>query len=115
MPTFRLVYEEDRHGVPKWIEFEAPNASGALKFAKGEAQGRWAQLFEEGRFLCRLERIDPDGANIWMVGPLPPEGLGELAGLMNSSVTSERRPLEGLIEATRSSPGPRATPTCALA
>lgn len=65
--TYRLVYDDDRHGAAKWIEFEARDAGGALSIAKGEARGRWAQLFEGGRYLCRLENADPDGANIWLV------------------------------------------------
>lgn len=67
MRTYRLVYEDDRHGATKWLEFEARDAGGALSIAKGEARGRWAQLFEDGRYLCRLENADPDGANIWLV------------------------------------------------
>jgi hypothetical protein len=67
MRSYRLVYEDDRHGAAKWIEFEARDAGGALSIAKGEARGRWAQLFENGRYLCRLENADPDGANIWLV------------------------------------------------
>lgn len=67
MQTYRLIYENDRHGAAKRIEFEASNATGALKIAGKEAQGRWAQLFEGDRFVCRIERIDPDGANIWIV------------------------------------------------
>jgi len=69
MTTYKLIYEDDRHGVAKRIEFEAANATGALKIAGREAQGRWAQLFEGERFVCRIERIDPDGANIWIVAP----------------------------------------------
>lgn len=77
MRTYRLVYEDDRHGVAKWIEFEARNAAGALSIAQGEARGRWAQLFEDGRFLCRLENADPHGANIWLVAnSAPSEELG---------------------------------------
>ena len=30
MHTYKLVYEDDRHGVAKRIEFEARNATGAL-------------------------------------------------------------------------------------
>lgn len=54
MQTYRLVYDDDRFGAAKWVEFEARNVNGALKVAAGEARTRWAQLLEEGRFLCRL-------------------------------------------------------------
>ena len=67
MHTYRLKYDSDRYGVEKAIEFEAANAAGALKFARSEARGRWGELYEDGRPICRLERVDPQDANIWIV------------------------------------------------
>lgn len=98
MHTYKLVYEDDRHGVAKRIEFEARNATGALSIAGKEARGRWAQLFEGDRFICRLERIDPDGANIWIVANRaePPRETVEVANLDAEDAASADDPAEGV-------------------
>ncbi|MEO1969615.1 MAG: hypothetical protein ABGW87_13015 [Sphingomonadaceae bacterium] len=69
MPTFRLEYKDDMHGVAKYLDFEALDAGAALKIAKQEAKGRWGRLSQDGQFLCDLEHLDSGDANLWVVSP----------------------------------------------
>ena len=70
----------------------------ALAQAGKEARGRWAQLFEGDRFICRLERIDPDGANIWIVAnrAQPPRETVDVASLDAEDTASADDPAEGV-------------------
>jgi hypothetical protein len=65
--TYTLRYDDDEHGIGKRVEFEAANAAYALEIARGEADGRWALLLEDGRPLCRLEKATPGDATFWIV------------------------------------------------
>jgi hypothetical protein len=64
--VYRLKFGDDGYGVAKEIEFEAYDAHKALVIAHGEAQGRTAELWREGRKLCTIQRT---GAGSWRIGP----------------------------------------------
>ncbi len=72
--TYRLAFVEDRFGAQKYLDFEAAHAGTALEIAAKEARGRIADLYEDGRYLCSLERSDPAGGGLWVVS------FGSLAG-----------------------------------
>ena len=63
---YRLKFGDDGYGVAKEIEFEAYDAYKALTIAHGEAQGRTAELWRDGRKLCTIQRT---GAGAWRIGP----------------------------------------------
>lgn len=65
MPHYMLSYAEDRFGSKADFEFDAPTASAALTVAHRQRAGRWADLFEDGRHLCTLERQGVGLGDIW--------------------------------------------------
>jgi hypothetical protein len=65
--TYRLKFFDDAHGVAKYVEFEAEDASRALVIAQREARHRAAQLSRDGRTLCTIRRLEGDA---WEISPV---------------------------------------------
>lgn len=69
MPTYSLRFPKQGAQVEKMIEFEAINSAEALSLADQEAEGRCAELFENGSFMCKLVKIGH--SNLWLVDRAP--------------------------------------------
>jgi hypothetical protein len=65
MRTFVMQFEDDGMGEPKRIEFRGKDPSQALAIAQRENTGRMIALFEGGKKLGTLRRIN---AELWQVG-----------------------------------------------
>lgn len=63
--TYRLKFSDDGRGVPKDVEFEAPDAAMALLIAQREASNRSAELWCDGRRLCTIRRSN---LGVWEIG-----------------------------------------------
>ena len=71
MPTYTLCYEDDGKGVASHMQFEATDASGALRVAQSKKPGRRAILWDGERPLCRIQRqAIGDDIDIWVVAPV---------------------------------------------
>lgn len=69
MPTYSLRFSVQGSSAEKIVQFEAKSSSEALTLADEEAQGRCAELFEDGHPLCKLVKIGP--SNLWLVDRMP--------------------------------------------
>lgn len=58
--TLVLHYDDDGIGLEKRLFFEAATPAAALEIAAGEAAGRHARLFVDGRPLCSVVKADED-------------------------------------------------------
>ena len=67
MTTYSLQYEDDGLGLAKRVEFEGRSAALVLWVAHGEAEGRWAKLFADGRPICRLGRSATSAGDFWIL------------------------------------------------
>lgn len=68
MPSYRLNYHARSGGEanPLSIAFEAPDVSAALNIAFRHAGNRAADLWCDGRMLCRIECPDESGG-FWLI------------------------------------------------
>jgi hypothetical protein len=66
MHIYCLKFRDDGRGFDKLIEFEAQDPSGALSVAGRENMYRSAELWQDGRRICTLQRIGPDGS-FWQI------------------------------------------------
>lgn len=64
MAYFTLTLDDDGLGMPKRIEFTAPDAGQAFHILEREVSGRTAILWEGRRRLGTLERTD---AGVWQL------------------------------------------------
>lgn len=64
--TYRLKFGGDPAGRAKEIEFKGEDASRALLIAHDEVKGRYAELWCDGRFLCRIKRTHGE---MWEIQP----------------------------------------------
>lgn len=71
MHRYELKYETPDPLETKSFSFEAYSFAGALDVAKQEACGEWAELYENGRPICRMELVENTG--VWLVGGLKSE------------------------------------------
>ena len=65
MRTFMMQFEDDGLGEPKRIEFLGNDPSEALAIAQRENTGRSIELWEGGKRLGTLRRLN---AELWQVG-----------------------------------------------
>ena len=54
MHTYRSIFSDDDRGVARTVEFDAADVAEALAFARHEARGRSAELWNDRGRLYRI-------------------------------------------------------------
>ncbi len=67
MLKYSLRFASDNEIGEQTLTFYAHSTSGALDTAKEAAEGSWAELYEDGKLLCRLRLVEDTG--VWLVNP----------------------------------------------
>jgi len=65
---YALKYPQRDSGELQTVEFDADTPSAALRMAKELAENEWAELYEEGRPLCRIQTAGDSG--VWRVASI---------------------------------------------
>jgi hypothetical protein len=67
---FRFVETNEGAAVDR-LQFDGRDASKALSIARDHLRGRQADLWEDGRKLCRLSRVPLGHGEVWVVNGGP--------------------------------------------
>lgn len=65
MLKFKLRYARATDGRDETLSFLAQSTAGALETAKLEADGDWAELYQDGQSICRLRLVEETG--VWLI------------------------------------------------
>ncbi len=77
MDRYSLRFAAENQTGEKTVAFHAHSTAQALDLAKESASGDWAELYLNGKSVCKMQLVGEDG--VWFVQPTGPQELSDTA------------------------------------